>query len=290
MGEEQLSLPLWLPSGAQKIGSSRSTKVLLGVLGPSGVGKSHLLRQLALDPDYAGRVAILMAEDATATYGSDADLYVVPIRTVMDLGAKVKELVDATREGKLQLKAVGVDSASGIGDYTMQYMRAHPQYTDKGKVNDYAPYAWLGTGIIEGLIWLRDHVGCDVIVMATTTRPPKVELCIDGQMTPKNFTRLTSVCLFMTSEESRYTVGETTVLPAAHRTIGVNEKGRPDGSFLDRFFTTQDTGEVPAKGHRNLALRERAILPDVLRKIHGHPVDTHITTVREGEPTRGGSE
>jgi hypothetical protein len=62
--------------------------------------------------------------------------------------------------------------------------------------------------------------------------------------------------------------------PAPHREVAFNEAGAPiiengAGIVINRYFYTRDAGEVMAKGHPNLAVRERAVLPEILRRIRG---------------------
>lgn len=50
------------------------------------------------------------------------------------------------------------------------------------------------------------------------------------------------------------------------RTLDMNA-----GIAIDRYVNTQDSGEFLGKGHENLAIREWAYLPDLLRRIHDQP-------------------
>lgn len=123
------------------------------------------------------------------------------------------------------------------------------------------------------LVRLRDGVPCDVVALVTTFESafsPIPELALPGKVIPKNLTRLTNVTLYMKAERVTFDPNAPpNVVEAAHRTIGRDEQGRLTGEVVNRFFYTMNTGEIQAKGHHNLALRERAVLPDVLRKLHG---------------------
>jgi hypothetical protein len=100
------------------------------------------------------------------------------------------------------------------------------------------------------------------------------ELAVPGKMIPKNFTRLTSTCLHMRAIMGTFDPMKGIPAPAPHREVAFNEAGAPiiengAGIVINRYFYTRDAGEVMAKGHPNLAVRERAVLPEILRRIHG---------------------
>lgn len=269
--------PIYFPAGTQVIGVNRFGKALSVILGVSGVGKSHLCKQLLEDADYGkDEVAILMAEDATATYGHD-NIHVrqcFNFNTAMDVA---NDLARATTQGKRLPKVVFVDSISGMADYQRQLYKDQPKMTwsDKagGQVEDKrAEFGELGYTGMDVLIRLRDSVAADVVVLCTTHEGAfnaTPELAIEGKLIPKNITRLSSMTFYMKAFETPWN-GTDEVAPAPHRTIvPPNPAIQQAGKVINRYFLTMNTGEVMAKGHHSLAYQERAILPDVLRKIHG---------------------
>ena len=178
--------------------------------------------------------------------------------------------------------AVFFDSMSGAGDREMIETHNNPKrfQTKGGDENKFAGYWHLGMVAKQIEILCRDHLGIDAMILATTTpRKPGVvpQLCIDGNMVPENFTRLTNYTMYLEPRTRRFGPYETkeaalaAVTPASHRSFGAvqNEDGKWLAVVTDRYFTTVSTGEVEAKASSALELEEKADLPTILRKLHG---------------------
>jgi len=270
-GEQAASAAAWFPASAAAVGTVVQPHLSIVVYGRSGVGKSFLGRQLMLDPDYGpGEVLFVMAEDNTSLYGEGAR--VARIARIGEANAVIDSLVVAHREGRRLPKVVFFDSISGIMDYEREALRKNPPISDRtGRPDMFAAFGELGYGMMTVLTRLRDEIPVDAIITVTTHEadpnlPP--ELAVDGKLVPKNITRLSNVALYMKAQLVEYDPKTTQAQPASHRTVVVNESGAAEGKLVNRYFFTQDAGEVMAKGHFALLYRERAILPDVLRKIH----------------------
>lgn len=277
---------VWLPPGTTQA-LQATIRGLIAVYGRAGVGKSHLLRQLthdtALNSHIPRRwtydendVMVWMAENSTATYGKPSP-HIKRVRTIDELYQSVAATVEAGKAGHPMPKVGAVDSISGICDYQMQMYKGDEPFKGRSGGRDkLAEYADLGEGIIDLMLLLRDWMPFDMVVMVTTWEPGgglMPELAVPGKVIPRNLTRLTSSAFYMVGEASNAGADAVNALGASaeqpHRTVGKKDDGTPDGNLINRYFLTQDAGEVFAKGHHNLTLRERAILPDVLRKIHG---------------------
>lgn len=261
---------IYYPSGTEIIGVDRKQKATLVILGRSGCGKSHLGRQLLLDPDYGKEeVLFLMAEDSTQTYGVEG-IHTRRVETFMQALEVAEELARATAAGKRLPKVIFVDSFSGMGDYTRQKVRKSDDV--RGGFGD------LGYGGMDVALTLRDKVNADIVILVTTyegafnTTP---EIAVEGKLLPKNITRLSGSTFYMKAIPVSFDPKEVKPLPASHRTIATGEDGKlyidekGMGRVINRYFFTVDSGEVMAKAHRTVNFQERAILPDVLRKIHG---------------------
>ena len=283
---------LFLPSGLM-LGGASSVKALINIVGTSGVGKSHLGRQLLLDPDYGpDEVLFLMHEDATATYGPEAKH--IKKATTFDSAIKVlEELALASKAGRRLPKILFYDSLTGGTDYFQADKEENPNLVPKkidGKLtgemvrDKLSEYGDMGRAAQRCYLLLRDRINMDVIVLITSYEDrtsPIPEIACEGRVIPKNITRWSSCTLYMKSEfgkDDPAAVAEFVKASgiAPHRTYGRGPAGELDGTFISRFFVTQNTGEITAKGHRNLNIKERAVLPDVLRKIHG------VTKPQEG--------
>lgn len=276
---------MWLPPGTQQAVAS-SKKALINILGRSGVGKSHLVYQLARDRDYGPEsVLVLMSEDSTATY--DAPVNIKRVTALGDVEQTVVALIDAGKRGRVLPRIVVWDSLSGTMDYQQRFYAENPMLSKAGQRDKLAEYGDLGQRFTELMIFLRDQIPTDIVVLTTTTEGPLntlPEICVPGKITPRHLTRLSTCTLYMRSEEKKYDPVQGVPPESPHRTIGYDETGAPLGVLVNRYFITQDTGEVMAKGHRTLGLRERAILPDVLRKIHGSNMQDNMPQQgKEGE-------
>jgi len=277
---------LWLPSTATR-GSEVLDKQLVVVLGPSGSGKSHLLRQLALDKGMveAGILAI-MSEDSTSTVGADAlpNIWIERRQTPQDVMKLIEDLVRARASGKRLPGVVFWDSISGAADYGRRYYEKNPilsrdEKSGQTSRNTFREFGERGYGVIDVLIEGRDNIpGIDFVATATTFEgsfSPIPELSVDGKLIPKNLTRLSSACLYLRSEKLTFdpeTDKESVEIagdPPPHMRFERNAKGALTGVCIKRMFTVENTGEVSAKPHRNLAMREPQDLPNVLRRLHG---------------------
>lgn len=272
---------IYYPAGTQVIGVNRFGKALIGIAGESGSGKSHLGRQLLQDPDYGpDEVCFLMAEDSTATYGTD-NIHVRPATTFAQAMEVANDLARATAAGRRLPKVVFVDSLSGMADYQRQSYKDKPIMGWSDKKNEYvedkrAEFGDMGYSGMDLVIRLRDSVAADVVVTMTTSEmfSAAPELAIEGKLLPKNITRLTSVCLYLKPLIADFDPATTKPTPRPHRQIvhGMDTNGREFHKVINRYFFTQNAGEVKAKGHFALDYQEPAYLPDILRKIHGREV------------------
>lgn len=266
-----MSDEIWYPNGTKRVGVDVAKRVLINIIAEAGVGKSHLVAQLAADPDYGpDEILVFMTEDATATY--DAPVNIVRVEGFDQVAETLDQVIAAHKEGRRVPKVVIWDSVSGSGDWQMEGYSRSPITSRGGARDKIAEYGDLLEQARIMFLNIRDRLPCDVVNMITCWTNPKtskVELCIPGAAVPANLTRWSGVTLHMKAEEIKYDPAVDKPKPAAHRTIGCDETGKPLGVLINRYFYTMNSGEIQAKGHHNLALRERAILPDILRRIHG---------------------
>jgi len=252
----------WFPVNSAVVGQTHTDHASIIVYGRSGAGKSHLGRQLLRDTDYGpGEILFAMAEDSSTVYGPGAR--VVRCRSIADCNTIVEGLIAARAAGKRLPKVLFTDSISGVMDYARQDVRKQADVR--------AGFGDMGYGVIDYMIRLRDELPIDCVTLVTTTEndpnlPP--ELSVEGKLVPKHLTRLSNIALYLKSEQVSYDPKAVQPLPALHRILVLSEDGQPAGKAVNRYFYTHDAGEVIAKGHHALLFRERAILPDVLRKIH----------------------
>lgn len=266
---------IYYPSGTEVLGINRFGKALLGVMGASGSGKSHLGNQLLRDPEYGkDEVLFMMAEDATATYDMEG-IRLRQVRTFDSAMEVANDLARATVAGKRLPKVIFVDSLSGMADYQRQSYKENSNFkTAAGERDKRAEFGDLGYSAIDLVIRLRDAVAADVVVLATTFEGvfnAAPEIAIEGRLVPKNITRLTSLMLYLKAFSDDYDPAQITPKPKPHRQIvsGQDANGKQFHKVINRYFFTQNVGEVIAKGHHALAFQEPAYLPDILRRVHG---------------------
>jgi len=277
---------IWIPKGTKPL-SSHGTGHSIGLVGESGVGKSWLGRQMQMDDEFRDKILFITAENTNNTLEDLSVKYVREVRSINEAKEVLRECAAAERAGKLEFSVIFVDSVSGINDFQTEAYDSGGAtiYAESGGRNKLAEFGDRGAGNISLMKIGRDEIRmADVVFVCTTAGE---NLCVPGKMTPDNFRRMTSVCLSLRPEKRRFPnydpdnppriieageipeKGESTIQRFPHRSIEVDENGRVSGYFLDRVFTTMHMGEVGAKSHRNLAMRERAYLPDLIRKLHG---------------------
>jgi hypothetical protein len=282
---------IWVPPGISPLPSHM--KALVNVIGVSGVGKSYLLAQALDDPDYGpDEVMALMHEDATASYGPKMRPdHILRARTPAEADRIIDRLIVGAREGRRIPKLLGWDSLTGMTDYFQSDKEDNPNMVPV-KVDGKATGEWsrdkrseygdMGRWGQRLYLKLRDQLPCDVLVMVTsyeTDFSPIPEIACEGRVIPKNLTRWSSCTLYMKAtpgkidmdnpEDRKDLEAEVAAGGKPHRSYGRDALGHLNGKFITRYFIAQNTGEIMAKGHRNLAMQEKAILPDILRKIRG---------------------
>lgn len=254
--------------GGSRVVTAATGKVVVGIIGESGSGKSSLVHQLAEDPDYGpDEILVLMSEDATASYA--APVHIVNITGFDDVTRTINELHTLAAQGKRVPKVVVWDSPSGTGHDEMESYEDNPIITKSGARDKLAEYGDFGDRFIRTMRRFHTRCPADVLVFVTSheggnARP---ELILPGKMSPKHFTSLTSTCLHLKAIMTPVGADKGKPPEAPHRSIGI----LPEGGYevINRYVYTQNAGEINAKGNRNLQLRERAVMPDLLRKIHG---------------------
>jgi hypothetical protein len=281
---------IWMPPH-QGVARPRLRKILMNIIGTSGVGKSFLVSQALEDPDYGpDEVAVIMHEDGTESYGPLMKLdNLFAVTTPETAKETLDRLIEGANRGYRLPKLLFYDSLTGMTDHFQSDKETNPNMImarDKdGKptgewVRDKrSEYGDMGRWAQLLYLILRDQIPMDIIVLITSYEGAfnaMPEIACEGKVIPKNITRWSSCTLYMKAIEGKATPEEVAAEVAEgapkHRSYGRNTDGSYTGAFISRYFTTQNTGEIMAKGHRNLFLQERAILPDVLRKIRGTPV------------------
>jgi hypothetical protein len=284
---------IWLPPGISPLPTRM--KALINIIGVSGVGKSFLVSQALDDPDYGpDEVAVLMHEDATAAYGPKMKPdHVLRATTPDEADQIIDKLIAGAEAGRRIPKLFFWDSPTGMTDYFQSDKEVNPNMTQV-KVKGVATGEWVrdkrseygDMGRWGQRLWikLRDRIPADVIALITSYEDkysPLPEIACEGKIIPKNLTRWSSCTLYMKAiagevdmdkEADRKELEEEVAAGGKpHRSYGRNMAGQLTGEFISRYFIAQNTGEIIAKGHRALSMQERAILPDVLRKIRGIP-------------------
>lgn len=264
---------VWVPARTQVIGVNRQRKLMIGIIGASGSGKSHLGRQLLLDPAYGPEeVLFLMAEESTATYGMDG-IKVRALAGFADASAVIDELVEAARSEERLPKIIFVDSFSSLSARDHLGFEDSPVLSKQGNRDPLAEYGALGKAGLKWLMKARNECPIDIVVTVRSFEgifAPQPELAVQGKVLPKEFVGNTDVCLHLKSEGSSFDVEQYPNPPeATHRRYGRDQGGKLDGTLVNRYFYTQTSGEVQAKGHHALANKEPADLPRVIAKIRG---------------------
>lgn len=278
---------VWFPKTVKVVGTDVPIRNVIIVCGASGSGKTHLGHQLMQDPDYGPEeVYFLMKEDGTSTYGLEARFDTV--NTFQDATDRIAVMLEAAKQGHRLPKILFMDSISGLADGTQEYYYHKPIESFSENKNmmvrdKRAEFGELGAQFLQMMRKAGNpDLPMTVIANMTTYKDPKKlgskpELAVEGNMVPKHLSRVSTVTLFLQPEARVLTVAQVNefakagTLVAPHRFIGeYDPKGDPEAevTIINRFFYTQDTGEVLAKGHRNLKLKEPANLPDILRRIN----------------------
>lgn len=270
---------VWFPPTCKTLTSRGDAPVLIAVTGESGVGKSHLGHQLLVDPDYGpNEVGFIMSEKSLTSYDFD-NIHYDFAKGLSDAGDIIDSYRRAATLGKRLPKTLFFDSLSASCDGELQRYASEMTFTGQsGRRDKLSEYGDLGAQGQERLSVLRNELPCDIVLIVRTKERGRAapELAIPGKIIPDNLTGWTDVTLYMKAEFKRFTDEERAAIGTnldkfrlPHRTFGTDDSGVWDGTMIQRYFYTQNTGEVLAKGHHNLNMKERAIIGDVLRKIHG---------------------
>jgi len=281
------NLAPYYPKGTRTTGTDFDPKALLAIFGISGAGKSHLGRQLLESPDYGPEeVLFLVNEDVSSIYGAGAHILPVPNEahsSFEEAQTIVRDMIAMSRAGRRLPKVVVTDSITGFAMGTQSYFRQNPieQINKAGELarNKFAEFGELGTGMIDYLLLLAQLPCINVCFVTTYENPTKPgsqpEIACEGQMIPKFITQMTTTSLYLRKFEVNYP-REAIELAAAngtleqpHRIVCPWKATDANVSVIERFLYSQGGGEVIAKGHRMLGVREKADLPAVLRKITG---------------------
>ena len=277
-GEEKPKF--WVPQGTKQ-GMWTGRAGLLIIEGPSGVGKTFLINQIAADAEMVEEGVLYLVSESiglSLTKQTVEKLLVKEVEGVDSVKTLAREMKKEATGGAKMPGYVFWDSVTGSMLKTAAHYRDNPKMSIDKKTKEeshdrWAEFALIGWPTIDALTALRDVPGALAIAFVTSHEGSKwatlPEVAAPGDIVPKHLTQTSSLCLYMRSEKGGYEPGTQKIAMAPHRTVGVDEKGNPTGEYVDRYFTTINTGEVSAKGHSNLAMKERAILPDVIRKIRG---------------------
>jgi hypothetical protein len=284
--------------GGAKRGARKHSKAALNIIGRSGCGKSHCaVTQFINDPAYGpNEVLIAMAENSTSSYGDDAmvsKLAIEDVESPEDVSALINDLTNAFKKGKRIPKLFVLDDLSILSQKMRRYFDQNPLTGADGVSRDTrSEFRVKGYSLIDVLMDIRTVLPIDSVTLirshegAFNAAP---EIALEGNIAPKNLTGMSSITLYMKAEAPKFTPAQVIdayqkkVLFQPHRTVAATEEeiqaamavakggGEPnfDTTIISRFFVTMNTGEIEAKGHHALRLKEKAYLPGVLRKIHG---------------------
>lgn len=265
---------VWEPVGTEHLNPADAPSLIV-IAGEGGVGKSHQVKLLCEDPDYGVKeVYVALSEPhALTTYDTPGLMY-RPANNLAAVKALIAEMTDAVAYGKKIPRVLVWDNASATGDAEFQEYKRNPIKSKAGFRDKLAEFGDWGENFVEVMgEFGRSMLPCDVVVLVTTQgRPP--ELCLPGKVVPKNLVRLTSATFYMEARYRQVPVDDILSTPPGerdlpYRSFGRDASGRYDGNVVERFFITMNNGEVMAKGHHSLNIVEPAVLPDLLRKIHG---------------------
>lgn len=258
---------------------------LIVISGDSGVGKTHLLRQCLLDAEWGPeRVMIHYAENPMMTLGEDSGAkHFRRHKNVESFVSEIERLVELRRSGQpFPWTLMFLDSLTGLADYQFMEYEDNPdrfkswnEKRQENVKNEFAKYLDFGLKVCRACIRARDELDVDFVITATTYGRPPV-YTVPGNIVPQNLNRWSSSCIYMESQAGtvdddtavRVRSGEIKVGPHRNLSYDTDQK---KWIVITRTVTTMNTGEVLAKGHRNLSIREPAYLPSLLRKIHGTP-------------------
>jgi hypothetical protein len=278
--------PYFLPA-SKRVGKDIDPNALIVEYGDSGAGKSHTGSQLLAAPDFGpDEVQFIASEDVTSIYGEGAR--VVQVDRFDTAVEQVRLMLAAKQKGARMPKVTFIDSISGLAHGTQAYYREHPITVFNEKTNEYvrnkfAEFGEVGTGMLDLMLLLAQLPGIKVALCTTFTDPVKAgavpELAVEGKMIPKFLTQLSTCALFLKEEtnvvarQDVEAAAASGTLLAPHRIVPTYKPTDPVVKIIERYFYSQGGGEVKAKGHRNLAVRERADLPAIIRKIMGKKED-----------------
>jgi hypothetical protein len=284
---------IYISSKATPAGSpERRAKVALNIIGRSGCGKSHTIFQCASDPQYGpDEILVAMAENSTASYGPVMPA-IEDVGSFGDVRALVADLVTAHRKGKRLPKLLFLDDLSILSQKERRYYDENPITSEGGNRDTRTEFRLKGYGLIDALMDIRTDLPIDSVIFIRAHEGPwnaAPEIALEGNIAPKNLTGMSSTTLYMKSESPKtdpatfLDVFKRGLLFQPHRTLSMTaeeieaalkyaaKSGEPpqlDTMMINRFFVTMNTGEIEAKGHHALRLKEKAYLPGILRKIH----------------------
>jgi hypothetical protein len=288
---------IYIPKSATP-GIRKRSKTAMNLIGRSGCGKSHCaVNQFVTDPGYGpSEVLIAMAEDSTASYGDDATIAKLAIEEVNsfdDVSKLVNDLAKAARAGRRLPKLFVLDDLSILSQKIRRFYDENPLTGSDGVTRDTrSEFRLKGYNLIDALMDIRSVLPIDSVCLIRAHEGPfnaAPEIALEGNIAPKNLTGMSSVTLYMKAESPKLELPafldayKKGILFQPHRTVNATKEqieaaaaevargGQPplDLTIINRFFVTMNTGEIEAKGHHALRLKEKAYLPDVFRKIHG---------------------
>lgn len=285
---------IYIPKNATAAGApDRRRKVAINLIGRSGCGKSHCaVFQPCIDPGYGpNEVLVAMGEDSTASYGEVMPI-IENVNNFADVRALVKELAQAAAKGKRVPKLFVLDDLSILSQKERQYYDENPITSESGNRDTRTEFRTKGYNLIDTLMAIRTDLPMDSMTLIRAHEGPfnaAPEIALEGNIAPKNLTGMSSVTLYMKAEAPKFDAVSFVdafkrgVLFQPHRTVAASEAEiktalalaerakEPvsiDTTVINRFFVTMNTGEIEAKGHHALRLKEKAYLPAILRAIH----------------------